>query len=185
VEAIRAAHPDKRIEVWFEDEARFGQQGTLTRVWAKKGSRPRAVRQTQYDYLYVLGAVCPSTGQSVGLLAPYLDTTIVNHFFEQFAQELDADVHAVLVWDQAGYHTANALKVPPNVSLIALPPYSPELNPVENLWHYLRSHYWSNRCYHDYDELTKAATHAWQHACLDPDLIKTVCATPYLTRADK
>jgi len=184
VESIRAAHPDKRIEVWFEDEARFGQQGTLTRVWAKKGSRPRAVRQTQYDYLYVLGAVCPGTGQSVGLLAPHLDTAMVNHFFEQFAQELGADVHAVLVWDQAGYHTAKALKVPPNVSLIALPPYSPELNPVENLWHYLRSHHWSNRCHQDYDDLTKAATHAWRHACLNADLMKTVCAVPYLTRAD-
>ena len=185
MESIRAAHPDKRIEVWFEDEARFGQQGTLTRVWAKKGSRPRAVRQTQYDYLYVLGAVCPDTGQSVGLLAPHLDTTIVNHFFEQFANELGADVHAVLVWDQAGYHTAKALKVPPNVSLIALPPYSPELNPVENLWHYLRSHYWSNRCHQDYDDLTKAATHAWRHACLNADLMKTVCAVPYLNRAGK
>jgi transposase len=185
VEAIRASHPDKRIEVWFEDEARFGQQGTLTRVWAKKGSRPRAVRQTQYDYLYVVGAVCPDTGQSVGLLAPHLDTAIVNHFFEQFAQELDADVHAVLIWDQAGYHTAKALKIPPNVSLIALPPYSPELNPVENLWHYLRSHYWSNRCYRDYEDLTNAATHAWRHACLDAELIKTVCAAPYLARAAK
>ena len=143
------------------------------------------MRQTQYDYLYVLGAVCPDTGQSVGLLAPHLDTAIVNHFFEQFAQELDADVHAVLIWDQAGYHTAKALKVPPNVSLIALPPYSPELNPVENLWHYLRSHYWSNRCYCDYEDLTNAATHAWRHACLDAELIKTVCAAPYLARAAK
>jgi len=154
-------------------------------VWAQKGSRPRAVRQTQYDYLYVLGAVCPGTGQSIGLLAPHLDTTIVNQFLEQFAQELNADVHAVLIWDQAGYHTAKALQVPSNVSLIPLPPYSPELNPIENLWHYLRSHYWSNRCHQDYEDLIQAATHAWRHACLDADLMKTVCAAPYLTHADK
>ncbi len=171
------------MEVWFQDEARFGQQGTLTRVWAKTGSRPRAVRQTQYDYLYVLGAVCPATGQSVGLLAPYLNTSIVNRFLAQFAQELAPGVHAVMLWDQAGFHTANALKVPPNATLVELPPYSPELNPVENLWNYLRSHFWANRDYQNYDALMDAATHAWRQAALDPETIKSVCAAPYLQSA--
>ncbi len=173
------------MEVWFEDEARFGQQGTLTRMWAKRGSRPRAVRQTQYDYLYVLGAVCPGSGQSVGLLAPYLDTNIVNRFLAQFAQELQPGVHAVIIWDQAGFHTAKALKVPTNVTLIELPPYSPELNPTENLWHYLRSHYWSNRDYHDYDALVDAATNAWRQAALDPKIVQSVCAAPDLECAAK
>jgi hypothetical protein len=88
LEEIAQKHTDKTIEVWFQDEARFGQQGTLTRVWAKRGSRPRALRQTKYEWLYVLGAVCPATGQSVGLLSPYLNTQIVNTFFEhQFGIE--------------------------------------------------------------------------------------------------
>ena len=168
------------MEVWFQDEARFGQQGTLTRVWARRGSRPRAVRQTQYDYLYVLGAVCPASGQSVGLMAPYLDTNIVNQFLAQFSKELLSGAHAVMIWDQAGFHTANALMVPANMTLIELPPYSPELNPVENLWHYLRSHYWSNRDYENYAALMKAATDAWHQAALNPQIIKTVCEAPYL-----
>ena len=67
LKVLAQAHPDKRLEVWFEDEARFGQQGTLTWVWARRGSRPRAVKQTCYDWLYVIGAVCPQTGQSVGV----------------------------------------------------------------------------------------------------------------------
>lgn len=170
--------------MWFGDEARFGQQGTLTRVWAPVGTRPRAVKQTQYDYLYVLGAVCPATGNTAGLLAPHLNTDIVNVFFEQLAKEIAPDVHVVLIWDQAGYHTARKLKVPANVTLPPLPPLpprSPELNPTENLWHYLRSHHWSNRCYNDYDALRLAACDAWQHSCLDADLIKTVCAAPWLT----
>lgn len=154
-------------------------------MWAKRGSRPRAVRQTQYDYLYVLGAVCPGSGQSVGLLAPYLDTNIVNRFLAQFAQELQPGVHAVIIWDQAGFHTAKALKVPTNVTLIELPPYSPELNPTENLWHYLRSHYWSNRDYHDYDALVDAATNAWRQAALDPKIVQSVCAAPDLECAAK
>jgi transposase len=149
-------------------------------VWAKRGSRPRAVRQTQYDYLYVLGAACPASGQSVGLMAPYLDTIIVNQFLAQFAQELTPGVHAVLIWDQAGFHTANALQIPANVTVIELPPYSPELNPVENLWHYLRSHYWSNRDYESYADLMDAATDAWRKAALNPEIIKTVCHAPYL-----
>jgi transposase len=74
----------------------------------------------------------------------------MNVFLEQFSRELPANVHAVMILDQAGFHTAKALQVPTNVTLIMLPPYSPELNPTENLWHYLRSHYWSNRSYDDY-----------------------------------
>lgn len=171
------------MEVWFQDEARFGQQGTLTRVWAQTGSRPRAVRQAQFDYLYVLGAVCPVSGQSVGLLAPYLDTGIVNQFLAQFSAELAPGVHAVMIWDQAGFHTAKALIVPANMTLVELPPYSPELNPVENLWHYLRSHFWSNRDFADYDALMDAAAHAWQKAALDPKTVKTVCAAPYIQSA--
>jgi transposase len=77
------------------------------------------------------------------------------------------------------------LKVPPNITLIELPPYSPELNPVENLWHYLRSHYWSNRTYPNYDSLMQAAAHAWRQSCLNPETIKTVCAAPYLQSANK
>jgi hypothetical protein len=64
-----------------------------------------------------------------------------------------------------------------------LPPYSPELNPIENLWRYLKSHYWSNRNYADYDALEDAAMTVWRSAVLDQDLMKTVCTAPYLERA--
>lgn len=140
------------------------------------------MKQTRYDYLYVLAAVCPQTGQSVGLLSPELNTGVVNAFFEQFAREVPSHKHVVLLWDGAGYHTSRDLKPPPNLTLIQLPPRSPELNPVENLWHYLRSHCWSNRAYDDYDDLRQAACDAWQRVCLNPDTIRSVCAAPYLER---
>ena len=95
---------------------------------------------------------------------------------EEFAKELPQDVHAVMVLDQAGWHTSGLLKVPSHVTLIHLPPKSPELNPAENLWHYLRSHYWSNRFYKTWDDLKAAAIEAWRRACLVPELIKSVCA---------
>jgi transposase len=180
---IAAAHPDKRLRIYFEDEARFGQQGTLTTVWARRGSRPTAVRQTEYGYLWVLGAVCPETGHAEGLLSPRLNTKVVNAFLEQFARTIPADEHAVLLWDGAGFHTAKELRVPENISVLKLPPYSPELNPIENLWHYLKSHFWSNRAYDDYDALEQAAVDAFTKAVLNPELITTVCAAPYLQRA--
>lgn len=165
--------------MYFQDEARFGQQGTLSRGWALAGKRFMAVRQTKYDWLYVLGAACPRTGHAVGMLSPYINVEIINLFLKQFADEIPKDVHAVMVWDQAGFHTGNDLKIPKNVTIIPLPPYSPELNPIENLWHYLRSHYWSNRAYADYDALVDAAETAWQRSACDPAIIQSVCRASY------
>ena len=183
IKAIATEHPGKRLRVYFQDESRFGQQGTTTNVWAERGSRPTAVRQTEYQYLWVLGAVCPETGHAEGLLSPQLNTKIVNAFLELFSQTIPEDEHAVMVWDGAGFHTSGSLVVPDNTTLVKLPPYSPELNPIENLWHYLKSHFWSNRAYADYDALEAAAMTAWRKAVLDEDLVKSVCAAPYLDRA--
>lgn len=140
------------------------------------GSRPRAIKQTQYDYLYLFTAVCPETGDACGLISPQVNTGVMNAFLGQFARELPTDVHAVMVLDRAGWHVAKGLKVPENVTLVHLPPKSPELNPAENLWHYLRSHHWSNRLYATWGDLKSAAVDAWRAVCLVPDLIKSVCA---------
>lgn len=183
LQALGEAHPDKRLRVYFQDESRFGQQGTTTNLWARRGSRPTAVRQTEYQYLWVLGAVCPETGHAEGLLSPQLNTKIVNLFLKQFSQTLAADEHAAMIWDGAGFHVSGQLQVPANVTIIQLPAYSPELNPIENLWYYLKSHFWSNRAYADYDALEQAAIHAWKQAVLNADLMKTVCNAPYAKSA--
>lgn len=180
VAAIAAAHPDQEVHTYFQDEARFGQKGTLTRVWARRGSRPRAVRPTGFTSLYVLAAVCAATGAMSALIMPELNTEVVNLFLEEFARNLPTDVHAVLIWDGAGFHTGSGLVVPSQVSLIQLPPYSPELNPVENLWHYLRSHYWSNRAYRDDKALQDEAIRSLRAIRDDPKTLKTVCNAPYL-----
>lgn len=179
IEQIRQRLPDKRVEIWFEDEARFGQQGSLTRVWAKKGSRPTAIRQTEYNYLYVLTAVHPQSGKAEGMFFSRLDTEVMNQFLDQMSKAIDADTHVVLILDRAGYHTSKSLKVPPNITLKHLPPYSPELNPVENLWHYLRSHHWANRHYKDLQALEEAAQKAWDQSCINPIIIQSVCRAPY------
>ena len=180
IAAIADQHPDQELRVYFEDEARFGTQGTITRVWAPKGSRPRAVRQNGREWLYVLMAVCVGTGAASALIMPELNTAVLTVFLEQFARELPPGVHAVLIWDGAGYHTGGALVVPKNVSLIQLPPYSPELNPVENLWHYLRSHHWSNREYDGYSELKNEAVRSLCLVCNDTENLKSVCNADYV-----
>jgi transposase len=180
--AIADVHPGEEVRVYFQDEARFGTQGTITRVWARKGSRPRAVRQNGREWLYVMIAVCAVTGDASALIMPELNTAVVNLFLEQFARELPAGVHAVLIWDGAGFHTGGDLVVPAGVSLIRLPPYSPELNPVENLWHYLRSHHWSNRMYKGYEELKEEAVRSLGVVCQDTDKLKTICNADYVNQ---
>ena len=177
---IRNEHPEKRLLIFHQDEARFGQQGTLTRVWAPKGSRPTAVKQTEYSYLWVVGAVCAETGQAEAILTPHLNTGVMNVFLQEFSRSLAPDVQAVLLWDGAGFHRSGGLRVPQNVCLVELPPYSPQLNPIENLWHYLRSHQWSNRWYEDYDALMEAAIDAWRKVALLPDTVRSVCRAKYL-----
>lgn len=163
------------------DEARIGQQGTLTRVWAPRGSRPTAVKQTRYEWVYLYAAVEPATGESVALLAPNVDTGTMNAFLRMLSAELKSMEHAVLILDQAGWHRSRTLDVPDNITCLLLPPYSPELNPVENLWHHLRSHYLSNRAYADYDALVDAGTAAWR--TLTPEVFRSICRCAYLKRA--
>jgi transposase len=103
LKTIAAAYPGKRLRVYFQDESRFGQQGTTTNVWAQRGSRPTAVRQTEYQYLWVIGAVCPETGHAEGLLSPQLNTKIINTFLEQFSATIPEGEHVVMIWDGAGY----------------------------------------------------------------------------------
>jgi putative transposase len=98
IAAIAEQHPDKEVQIWHQDEARFGQQGTITRVWARRGSRPRRVRQNGRESLSVLTAVCAASGAAVGLIMPALNTAVVNLFLEQFSKQLAPGVHAVLLW---------------------------------------------------------------------------------------
>ena len=116
----------------------------------------------------------------MGLLAPYLNTDTVNAFFRQFEKEVNPDVHVFMIWDQAGFHTSALVKPPQNLTIVPLPPYSPQLNPVEKLWQYFRKHFWSNRVYDNYDALRFAAIESWQHTCLNKEKIKSICRAKYV-----
>jgi len=178
---VRDQHPGKRVRWFVQDEARIGQQGTLTRVWARTGSRPSAVRQTEYEWVYLWAAVEPATGASAAMITPTVDTALMQQFLAGLSGTLAPDEHAVLVLDQAGWHVAKALRVPDNLTLLFLPPYSPELNPAERLWAWLRSHQLANRVYANYQELLSETDRAW--LALDADTIRSICHCPWIERA--
>jgi hypothetical protein len=119
---VTAARPGERVEVWFEDEARFGPKGTLTSVWAERGTRPTAPKQGAFGHLHVLTAVCPATGAAEGLVSPVLNAAVVQLFLDQLPTTIPAGTHVLLVWDGAGYHTAKALRPPPNRVLAGVEP---------------------------------------------------------------
>jgi transposase len=148
------------------------------RVWARRGTRPRVEKQTEYDYVYVFGAVCPSTGGSVALLLPQCNTEMMNLFLEALSREIPDDQHVALIVDNAGWHRAKALRLPENISLVFLPPYSPELNPIERVWLYAKNHFLCNRVFSDYEDLLDAGQDALRR--MDKDLIRSICEEPWM-----
>jgi len=102
----------------------------------------------------------------------------MNHHLRFISEQLGPDVHVISVLDKAGWHIAKALHVPVNISLLFLAPYSPELNPVELLWAYLRSHYLSNTAYHNYDTLFLGCENAWNK--MTASQFSSICATNWI-----
>lgn len=133
--------------------------------------------------MYVFAAVNPLTGESSALLAPSVNTGYMNHHLRFLSEHARADGHVLLVLDQAGWHLSKDLQVPANITLLHLPPYSPELNPVERLWAYLKSHYLSNRAYRDYSDLFHACGQAWNQ--LTPEQLCSICHTEWIPRKNQ
>ena len=164
----------KPLEIWFQDEARVGQQGTTTRVWARRGTRPRAVRDTRYEWAYIFGAVCPQRGVGAGLVLPRANTAAMNLHLAEIADTVAPGAHAVVVLDGAGWHRGDDLVVPPNLTLLKLPPYAPELNSAENVWEYLRKNKLAQRLYDDYHAIVDACCQAWNDFVADPARVTSV-----------
>jgi transposase len=104
----------------------------------------------------------------------------MQHFLDRFAATLATDEHAVMVLDQAGWHGARALRVPGNVTLLPLPPYSPELNPVERVWLYLKERFLSHRLLEDYTAIVEAACRAWNRLTAEAGRITSLCSFPWI-----
>ncbi|MEH6711568.1 MAG: IS630 family transposase [Paraglaciecola polaris] len=169
-----------KVDYWFQDEARIGQQNTTTRLWAHKGTRPRAVKQQQFDYAYLFGAICPSTGRTEAIIAPWVNRDIMRQHLELISAATESGCHAVVIMDGAGWHTDDIAKDIPNLSIIKLPPYSPELNPIEQVWSWLRQHHLANRSFESYDDILEACTTAWNDFVNDLKRVTQMCHRDWL-----
>jgi putative transposase len=180
---VRAVLPErakaKPVEIWFQDEARIGQKGTLTRIWARRGTRPTAPRDQRYAWAYLFGAVCPERAIATGLVLPCANAKAMNEHLKHISRAVAADAHALLVIDGAGYHEKADLNVPENITLLTQPAYSPELNPVENVWQYLRQNFLANRVYDDYDAIVDACCSAWNALVKVPDQLASITHRPW------
>jgi len=162
------------IEIWFQDEARIGQKNGQVRQWAKRGTRPRQPADQRYDNAYLFGAICPARGVGAALALPYADAEAMQLHLDEISRRVAEGAHAVLLLDRAGWHTARNLNVPKNITPIFLPSRAPELNPVENVWQYLRSNWLSNRVFDTYHAIVDAACEAWQKLVAKPKTITSI-----------
>ena len=169
------------MEIYFEDEARVGQQGTLTRIWTKKGTRTRLTKQGQFLYAYIWGFVCPQRDFGFSFIFPSCDTDIMNELLKELSKNVTAGKHAVLVLDNAAWHKSKGIKLPKNVSILPLPPYSPELNPVEQIWELLRQQSLANREFADYNDIVNACSDAWNQFTGVVGAIKQLCSRTWAT----
>jgi DDE superfamily endonuclease len=173
-EAVPEHARGKPVEIWFQDEARVGQQGTVTRVWARRGTRPRAPRDRRFTCAYLFGAVCPERAVGAALVLPHVSAAATRLHLLEISREVARDAHAVVVLDGAGWHAAGDLAVPDNLTLLPLPSYAPELNPVENVWEYLRQNKLSHRVWASYDAIVATCCEAWNALLAEPGRIASI-----------
>ena len=152
----------------------MGQKNKITRRWAKRGTRPAAPHDQRTKSAYIFGAICPQEGKAAGLVLPFCNTDTMTLHLEEISFAVAAGAHAVVLMDQAGWHLTPKLKIPGNISIIPIPSKSPELNPQENIWQYMRDNWLSNRVFETYDEIVDHCCNAWNKLVAEPGRITSI-----------
>jgi hypothetical protein len=152
-----------------------GQKGGHAYIWAEIGSRPLMVRDNRHDSAHLFGAMCPARGVGAAIIMPAVNTEAMNEHLKEISTQVAQGAHAVLVLDGAGWHQAGGtLIVPDNITLLSLPPYAPELNPMENVWEYLRANKLCALVWDSYDAIVGACRDAWNFLVNDPARIQSI-----------
>ena len=170
------------IEIWFQDEACIGQKNKITRRWARRGTRPSAPKDQLTKSAYIFGAICPEHGKHVlsfaeggaGLVLPLCNTETMSLHLIEISLAVAPGAHAAVLMDQAGWHMTGKLEVPANISIIALPAKCPELNPVENIWQFMRDNWLSNRVFTSHDNIIDHCCEASNRLIDQPWRIMTI-----------
>jgi len=179
---IAADHPEaKKIELWVQDETRVGQKGKVIRRWAEKGSSPRVVVQGGFKSVFLFGAFCPERDIGVAIVMETVSAEAMSTHLEVISHAVLPDNHAAVLIDGAGFHaTAKDLVVPSNVTLVTFPAYSPELNPAEKVWQFLKSGVLAHRLYRTVEEIIDRCCVAWRSLIDEPGRIRSLCSYDWL-----
>ena len=170
------------VEIWFQDEARVGQKGSLSYVWAPIGSRPAMVRDNGHDAVYIFGAICPERGVGAAIITPAANMECMNFHLAEISTQVAPGSIAAVICDRAGWHQRGGeIKLPDNIVLLPLPSYAPELNSMENVWDYLRANKLSACVWDDYDEILAACADAWNWFVNDPPRIRSIGTRDWAT----
>ena len=154
----------------------MGQKNGLVYQWAKKGTRPRQPKDQRYASCYIFGAVCPARDVGAALVMPYADTESMQKHLDEISKNVAPKAHAIILMDGAGWHKSDDLNIPRNMSFMFIPPYSPELNPVENIWQFLRQTYLSNQVFEDYDKIVDSCCNAWNNLIKEAGRITSIAS---------
>jgi hypothetical protein len=140
------------------------------------------VRDNRYDTAYIFGAICPTRGVGAAVITPAVNTECINLHLAEISTQVAPGSIAALICDGAGWHQSGGeLKLPPNIVLLPLPPYAPELNPMENVWDYLRANKLSAGVWDSYEEILAACADAWKWLVDDPGRIRSIGTREWAT----
>lgn len=169
-----------RVRLIFQDEARFGRMSDPRACWAPAPKRPMVglalVREFRYEY----AAVSPWSGELDYMTLEKMNTGNMSRFLKQVSETHEQDF-IVMVLDRAPSHRGKELEVPENMSLVFLPPYSPELNPVEQLWNVLRRDYFANKVFDSLNAATLQAEHGLANLASNRGALKSLTNWPWIS----
>ena len=177
-----AARRGRCLRIMFADEARFGRINRPRPCWAPIGTRPEVACQLIREYIYLYGAVCPKNGTCVYLIMPTSNTACFQAFLDILARKF-ARQDILLVLDGAPNHRCGDLALPDNISLLFLPPYSPELNPKENLWDEIRDKIFKNYALKSINAVRAKLKKAILYIERNPKIVKSITSFPYIVRS--
>jgi transposase len=140
------------VKVLFQDEGRFGRISDPAHCWAPEGIRPVVPAHIVREYTHAFSAVCPHDGESFSLILPYADTDAMKIFLKECSDHFK-EYRIIMVMDKAAWHRSNEIGEYNNIRIMHQPSYSPELNPVEHLWEYIRENYLKNCIWSTLEEL--------------------------------
>jgi hypothetical protein len=168
-----------RLMLMFQDEARFGRINDVRRCWAPHRLRPVCQAMLTHEYTYAYAAVDVVTGAMDSLILPYVNTDCMQVFVDEVAAR-HPERRIVMVLDGAGWHRGQGLKLPANLRLLSLPPYAPELNPVEHVWDELREKFFHNLVFDSLEALENQLECGLRDLESDLPRVRSIVSWPWL-----